>query len=180
MLNPGKMVKRSLIVASEFGQLKCVKLILEHRADLHARSANNTPNPFPAASNFSNVEIVSLLLNNRADVNAEVSFRCSNALVRASGSGHIDTVSPLIERGAIVNPLKYTSIEGSSNSSLVYALVASHLKGVLSTLLVSTQAKEFLSPCCWREGQTWWPNNPSNSSPRGALFWKPGSCWITS
>ena len=80
------------------GHLDVVKLLIERKADVDARTLTDST-PLRAAAYIGRLDIVSCLVENGADVNA-----CNNSehtpLMIACYNGHMNVVTYLIERGA--------------------------------------------------------------------------------
>ncbi|KAF4947095.1 hypothetical protein FGADI_10725 [Fusarium gaditjirri] len=118
----------ALLVASMFGHLEIVTLLVEKGADVNANGrimnvlctavigghtdiieflikkgadVNAFGNALSMASRSGRLDIVELLINEGADVNAREAS--TNALVSASERGHLDIVMRLVEEGADVN-----------------------------------------------------------------------------
>ncbi|KAJ7847783.1 hypothetical protein B0H13DRAFT_2405537 [Mycena leptocephala] len=90
-----------IIVASYYGHLRMVQLLVEHGANVNAQGGNYR-SALQAASDWGHINIVQLLIEHGANVNAQ-GGHFGNALQVASYRGHIDIVQLLIEHGANVN-----------------------------------------------------------------------------
>eukprot|EP01114_Cavostelium_apophysatum_P001950 TRINITY_DN11707_c0_g1_i1.p1 TRINITY_DN11707_c0_g1~~TRINITY_DN11707_c0_g1_i1.p1 ORF type:complete len:526 (+),score=54.31 TRINITY_DN11707_c0_g1_i1:62-1639(+) len=107
-----------LLLASEFGHLPVVKLLLERGADVNQDSHHEVTALHVAARN-GHADIVTLLLAHNANVHA-VNFERETALHRAATGRHISVIDALLSAGADVNavasggetPLHCASREG--------------------------------------------------------------------
>jgi ankyrin repeat protein len=85
----------ALHYAAESGSLECVKLLIEHKAEVDATTDNmETPLHFAAQNNF--YHIVKLLIENKADINAKTNLN-ETALFVATEYNHPDIVDLLAE-----------------------------------------------------------------------------------
>jgi ankyrin repeat protein len=80
----------ALHYAAESGSLECVKLLIEHKAEVDATTDNiETPLHFAAQNNF--YDIVKLLIDNKADINAKTD-KNETPLFLATMQNHPDIV----------------------------------------------------------------------------------------
>ncbi|KAJ7434978.1 hypothetical protein FB451DRAFT_1379598 [Mycena latifolia] len=102
---PTSIKTRALSVASYYGHIDMVKLLIDEGADANALGggfAANIGNPLQIASLRGYASVVQLLIQEGADVNAHGGpYR--SALLAASSKGHELVVRLLIERGADIN-----------------------------------------------------------------------------
>jgi len=92
-----------LHLASHFGQLETMKLLLSRGADVHSRSKNALSNtPLHAAAAGGSASAVARLLENRADPNA-AQHGGWTALHQAAQSGNLEMIDALLARGANIN-----------------------------------------------------------------------------
>ncbi|EXL73668.1 hypothetical protein FOPG_11125 [Fusarium oxysporum f. sp. conglutinans race 2 54008] len=105
----------ALHLASEFGHLETVALLVREGADVNAKGAKH--NVLCTAIKAGHKDIISLLIKEGADVNAQQG-PYSNALEVASGFGHLNIVELLIKEGADVNAQSEmgTALEAASES----------------------------------------------------------------
>ena len=89
-----------VVVAAEYGNLDCVKILLRYKADVEGNSKFWTP--LFAAVTGEYVDVLECLIENGADVNARTYDNCT-PLMRASASANLDVVSVLVKHGANVN-----------------------------------------------------------------------------
>jgi uncharacterized protein len=93
-----------LHLAAHFGHVETMRLLLDHAADVHARSANHMTNtPLHAAASGGRTEAVAELLDRQADANARQHGGWA-ALHSAALSGHLELARLLLDRGADASP----------------------------------------------------------------------------
>ncbi|SMR60828.1 unnamed protein product [Zymoseptoria tritici ST99CH_1E4] len=97
---PGPERGNALMLASRYGSVETVSLLLQAGADVNAKSHGDYSNALEAASAEGHEEVVQMLI----DAGAEISAR-SNGLQGASYGGHERIVKILLEAGADVNTL---------------------------------------------------------------------------
>jgi ankyrin repeat protein len=90
-----------IIVASYYGNIQMVQLLVQHGADVNALGGDYG-SALQAASYDGHIDIVQLLIEHGADVNAQ-GGHFGSALQAASHNGHMNTIQLLIEHGADVN-----------------------------------------------------------------------------
>jgi ankyrin repeat protein len=92
-----------LHLAAHFGRVDAMRVLLEHGADVHARSSNAMSNtPLHAAAAGGQTGAVTELLDRRADPDARQHGGWT-ALHSAAQSGRIDLARLLLDRGARVD-----------------------------------------------------------------------------
>lgn len=93
-----------LHLAAHFGRRETMRVLIEHGADVHARSANDMSNtPLHAAAAGGRTEAVEELLGRKADPNARQHGGWA-ALHSAAQSGRLDLARLLLDRGADASP----------------------------------------------------------------------------
>lgn len=93
----------ALILASKFGYIEVVKILIENGADIDARNNENSTALIEASSFY--YEVVKLLIENGADINAK-DYGGTTALMNASTEDdyiNCEICKTLIENGANVN-----------------------------------------------------------------------------
>ena len=124
-----------LHLAAHFGRAETMRLLLEHGADVQARSTNAMENtPLHAAAAGGRTEAVGLLLDHRADANARQHGGWT-ALHSAAQSGNLALARLLLDRGAAV---------GARNDDGLTALdlTEEHGRKEVATLLRDRGAEE--------------------------------------
>jgi len=104
----------ALMVASELGYVKIVKLLIEGGANIDFITQNRL-NALKIASQYGHIEIVEILINYGANLNVQNQFGV-NALMTASQKGYIKIVRLLIENGAnldLVNNRGFSALMSS-------------------------------------------------------------------
>ena len=91
-----------LSLAAEFGHLKCVELLLEHKANVIVADDRHNPTPLLKAASRGHTAIVRLLLANGADIEAQ-SDTGSQILTIAIHRLYLDIVRLLQEHGFKLN-----------------------------------------------------------------------------
>jgi ankyrin repeat protein len=138
-------MNNSLYIASRYGHIRIVKLLLAAGSDVRS---NNTLS-LRWASRCGHINIVKILIDAGSDVNASDDY----SLTHASHDGHINTVKLLLESGANVHidddyPLQQACTRGwtrlvklllnmGSNintSSLLWAVINHHIQ-IIKTLI---------------------------------------------
>ena len=94
---------KALVEASTNGHENIVRLLLDKRADVNARSSGFYGNALEAASAGGHEHIAQLLIDAGAAVNAQSSGHYGNALQTASACDHENIVRLLLDKGADVN-----------------------------------------------------------------------------
>ncbi|KAJ7499617.1 ankyrin repeat-containing domain protein [Mycena latifolia] len=89
-----------LQVASYYGHLEMVQLLMEHGADVNARDGGTA---LQAAAYMGQEPVVKLLIEKNADVNAQGGQQYGTAMQAAASAGHERMVGLLLEHGADVN-----------------------------------------------------------------------------
>ena len=94
----------ALILASKFGYIEVVKILIENGADINAKDNGGTTALMNASTedDYINYEICKLLIENGANVN-DKDLQGANALIYASTFGNYETVKLLIENGVEIN-----------------------------------------------------------------------------
>ncbi|RKK16121.1 hypothetical protein BFJ66_g10822 [Fusarium oxysporum f. sp. cepae] len=115
----------ALHVASEFGHLETVALLIREGADVNAEG--EVHNVLSLAVEAGHTDIIALLIKEGADVNAQHG-RYRNALEIASASGRLDIVELLIKQGANI------SSQSSYSNALYSASLCGHLNIVIFLL----------------------------------------------
>jgi uncharacterized protein len=93
-----------LHLAAHFGRLEAMRVLLQHGADVHARSANEMSNtPLHAAAAGGRTEAVAELLGRKADPNARQHGGWA-PLHSAAQAGRLDLARLLLDRGADASP----------------------------------------------------------------------------
>ncbi|KAF7369563.1 ANK-REP-REGION domain-containing protein [Mycena venus] len=116
-----------IIVASYYGHMKIVSILLEKGADVNAAVGENGSS-LQAAAAQGHTGIVRILLEKGANVNA-AGGRDESSLQAAAAGGHTEIVSILLEKGADVN-----AAGGFYGSSLQAAAAGGHTE-IVSILL---------------------------------------------
>jgi ankyrin repeat protein len=99
-----KYGRTALHLAAMNGHLEIVKLLLEHGADVNAKTKEGYGyTALHSAASNGHLEIVKLLLEHGADVNAKTKYGGYTALHSATMNGHLEIVKLLLEHGADVN-----------------------------------------------------------------------------
>lgn len=133
----------ALHVASEFGHLETVALLIREGADVNAEG--EVHNVLSLAVEAGHTDIIALLIKEGADVNAQQG-RYGNALEIASASGRLDIVELLIKQGANINS------QSSYSNALYSASLCGHLNIVIFLLEhgadVNVQGGYFGSALC--------------------------------
>ncbi|KAJ5761102.1 hypothetical protein N7520_008258 [Penicillium odoratum] len=94
----------ALIVAAEKGHLQVVKILLQAKADLNARSEDLFGLTALQAAFKGHIDVVNTLIQAKADVNAEPGEILGRTALQAAAEwGHIDVVNTLIQAKADVN-----------------------------------------------------------------------------
>jgi ankyrin repeat protein len=89
-----------LHLAAHFGRVEAMRALIEHGADVHARSSNDMNNPpLHAAAAGGRTEAVAELLGRKADPDAR-QHGGGTALHSAAQSGRLDLARLLLDRGA--------------------------------------------------------------------------------
>ena len=91
----------ALIYASFIGDKDIVKMLIEKKADVNAKSKRENETPLRSAAMNGHKEIVELLIHNNADVNDNKNGE--TALSLSSKNGHKDIVYILIQNNADIN-----------------------------------------------------------------------------
>jgi ankyrin repeat protein len=105
-----------LFVACQNGNLKIVKILIEHGADVNKSEKSSDSTSILTAAQHGYLKIVELLIEHGADVNKVNSYGAT-PLILASDRGHIEMVKVLLKAGAQVN------LAGSRNrTSLFFAI----------------------------------------------------------
>jgi ankyrin repeat protein len=93
-----------LHLAAHFGRLEAMRVLLQHGADVHARSANEMSNtPLHAAAAGGRTEAAAELLGRKADPNARQHGGWA-PLHSAAQAGRLDLARLLLDRGADASP----------------------------------------------------------------------------
>jgi len=93
-----------LHLAAHFGRLETMRVLMDHGADVHARSSNDMNNtPLHAAAAGGRTEAAAELLARRADPDARQHGGWA-ALHSAAQSGRLDLARLLLDRGADASP----------------------------------------------------------------------------
>ncbi|PYQ15669.1 MAG: hypothetical protein DMF80_08200 [Acidobacteria bacterium] len=93
-----------LHLAAHFGRTETMRVLLEHGADVHARSSNAMTNtPLHAAAAAGRIEAVTLLATAKADLDSRQHGGWT-ALHSAAQSGRLDLAGLLLDRGASASP----------------------------------------------------------------------------
>ncbi len=116
-------INDSLIMASQEGKTKIVKLLLDKGADVNYVNKYGRTSLL-LASAFGCTETVKLLIENGADINY-VDKHGFNSLLVASWYDRTETVNFLFEKGANVDNVNLTK---SNNNCLVNALCYGHIE----------------------------------------------------
>ncbi|KAJ7266795.1 ankyrin repeat domain-containing protein [Mycena rebaudengoi] len=119
LVQEGLIDDKPLIVASYYGYMDIVHLLIEKGADVNAQGGGYG-NALQAASSSGHESIVHLLIEKGANVNAQ-GGEYGNALQAASSLGHESIVHLLIEKGANVN-----AQGGCFGNALQAALLSGH------------------------------------------------------
>ena len=90
-----------LHVTSRSGHAEVAHLLLQHNADVNARSAHHFEwTPLHCASSNGHLKVVQLLMEHGADINAQTTFH-TTPLKNASQHGHLEVVRLLLAHGAV-------------------------------------------------------------------------------
>ena len=90
-----------LVKAAESGQLKIVRYLVDHGADVHVRTKfGNTA--LMGASLFGYLDVVEYLISRGANIN-DRNAGGETALMRAAGQRHLEIVKCLLQNGADIN-----------------------------------------------------------------------------
>ena len=93
-----------LHLAAHFGRLETIRVLIEHGADVHARSSNEMSNtPLHAAAAGGRTEAAAELLDRKADPDARQHGGWT-ALHAAAQSGRLELARLLLDRGADASP----------------------------------------------------------------------------
>eukprot|EP01001_Neometanema_parovale_P005681 NODE_2096_length_1513_cov_20.420144_g1995_i0.p1 GENE.NODE_2096_length_1513_cov_20.420144_g1995_i0~~NODE_2096_length_1513_cov_20.420144_g1995_i0.p1 ORF type:complete len:169 (+),score=36.21 NODE_2096_length_1513_cov_20.420144_g1995_i0:54-509(+) len=93
--------RRGLYCATEGGHAKCVKVLIDAKADVNAMSEQTNKLLIHLASELGHSECVEVLLDGKADVNAVDWFE--TPLHHAAQNGHAECVRLLLDRNADVD-----------------------------------------------------------------------------
>lgn len=96
-----KELNRSLLIASEDGNISEIKCALDQGADVNTKDSDDGWTALMHASKYGYVEIVDLLIKSGADVNAG-SISNHTALMLASNFSHHEIMKILLDHGADV------------------------------------------------------------------------------
>jgi ankyrin repeat protein len=92
-----------LIQAINRGQLKVVKVLIAHGADVNLKNSSGVT-PLDVAAREGHLEVVKLLIANGADINKESdNFWINTALMSAASAGHSNVVQLLLSHSSDVN-----------------------------------------------------------------------------
>lgn len=97
-----------LLMASQNGHTKIVKMLLEAKADVNAANKTNGVTPLFLASQQGHTEIVKMLIDAKADVNAAIT-NGRTPLLQASVNDHSEIVRMLLGAKANVNATEKTN-----------------------------------------------------------------------
>jgi ankyrin repeat protein len=115
------IVLEAMSLASQLGNLKIVKYLVENGADINAKAFYEYT-PIIIACLNGRFDIVNYLAKNGADVNARDAYN-DTALILASEKGHIEIVKCLVEYGADVNAL-----DNHNRTALISAFEKGHFE----------------------------------------------------
>ncbi|MEN6546537.1 MAG: ankyrin repeat domain-containing protein [Armatimonadia bacterium] len=113
----------ALHMAAYEGNVACVKLLLEHGADVNAKAqfwkgaSQHPETPLHYAASENNLEVAKLLLEGGADVNARGSFNITPLHV-AARAGHLDLCKTLLDYGA--NVAAWTNANDNLHAETAY------------------------------------------------------------
>lgn len=126
----------ALHAASQKGDVRIAALLLQHGADVHAKSYESGWTPLHQAASEGHIAIAQLLLEHNADINekskpisSEVYAIDEPALHVAARAGHLPMVQFLVEHGADINQLRtvpdvstalHEAVEGDNLAVLAY------------------------------------------------------------
>jgi hypothetical protein len=111
--------------AVDAGHTDIISLLIEHGADMEARSTNiNDGTPLNLAARGGRLEVGQCLLDRGADINAQDRYLCT-PLIHAAIVGHVEFARMLLERGAVIDA---QSVWG--NTALLYATLRGYTEAV--------------------------------------------------
>jgi ankyrin repeat protein len=127
-------------VASYYGHLQMVELLVEHSANVNAQGGH-FGHALQAASFNGHIDVVQLLMEHGVNVDAQ-GGEYQSALQAASCNGHIDIVQLLMEHGANVN------VQGGQYGSALQAASVNGHMDIVQLLIehdadVNMQGREF-------------------------------------
>ena len=122
--------KAPLMYAAQGGHTECVRLLLEHGADVNKPSASRSTAAHYAAERGHKETLLALLDDVGCDVDARGSWGMT-PLMWAAQEGHTECTQLLLERGADIS-----SLDDDELTATHYAIVCGHLE-VLRLLLAS-------------------------------------------
>ena len=129
-----------LMEATERGNEKMVRLLLEYGADVNALSTWGS-NPLMCACSNGHQQVVTLLLDANADVENRNSSSDDTPLIAAAEAGHSDVAKILLDHGAVLP----SHLNDSRQSPLTQACLEGHLDMV--RLLIDAYADQKRQIC---------------------------------
>jgi ankyrin repeat protein len=111
------------------GHRNIAGLLLDHGADIDARSYDDNETPLIIACGNGHAATAKLLLDRGADIDAATSDKCATPLMMACLNGHTATTKLLLDRGCAIN-----AVANNENTALHLACKNGHLQCVKELL----------------------------------------------